>query len=171
MPFLKTLIVTIVVQGTVTVVVPFLLLSSGLNLFAVRFGNFRLLGLLPLAAGILIYLWCAWGFAFVGRGTPLPVDPPKTLVVRGLYRYIRNPMYVGIFLILIGESVFFESALLFIYSVLVLTAFNLFVFFYEEPVLTKKFGDSYTQYCRRVPRWIPRFLESNNGDANGKEQR
>jgi protein-S-isoprenylcysteine O-methyltransferase Ste14 len=105
--------------------------------------------------GASIYLWCAWDFTFAGRGTPAPIDPPKELVVRGLYRYVRNPMYVGVVSILFGEALFFESRILFEYAVIVFIFFYLFVVLYEEPILMKKFGESYRNYCRVIPRWIP----------------
>jgi protein-S-isoprenylcysteine O-methyltransferase Ste14 len=100
-------------------------------------------------------LWCAWDFTFAGRGTPAPIDPPKELVVQGLYRYVRNPMYVGILSILLGEALLFASWSLFGYAAVVFILFFLFVVLYEEPILMRKFGESYLQYCKNVPRWIP----------------
>ncbi|MGH7775499.1 MAG: methyltransferase family protein [Candidatus Binatia bacterium] len=155
MVLLKTLIFTVLVPGTVTVLVPYLLLTSSMKLFSVGIGIFRLLGLVPILLGGLIYLWCAWDFTFVGRGTPAPLDPPKELVVRGLYRLVRNPMYVGVFLVLLGEVLLFESAILFLYAALVLLVFHLFVVYYEEPVLRRNFGQSYERYRSNVPRWLP----------------
>jgi protein-S-isoprenylcysteine O-methyltransferase Ste14 len=115
----------------------------------------RFLGLLPILLGIAIYLWCAWDFTFTGRGTPAPIDPPKELVVRGLYRYTRNPMYVGVLSILLGEALIFGSKRLFEYTAVVFGFFYLFVLLYEEPILRQKFGESYQAYCRAVPRWLP----------------
>ena len=103
-----------------------------------------------------MYLWCAWDFATAGQGTPAPIDAPKHLVVRGLYRFVRNPMYVGVLLMLTGESRAFRSLRILIYAAIVFVFFNLFVIFYEEPALTRKFGAEYDEYMRRVPRWIPR---------------
>ena len=151
----KTLIFTVLVPGTVTVVVPYRLLSSGVKLLSIEIGVFRILGLVPILLGALIYLWCAWDFTFVGRGTPAPIDPPKELVVRGLYRFVRNPMYVGVSLLLFGEALLFESAVLFLYAAMMFLAFHLFVFYYEESALQRKFGQSYQRYCRSVPRWFP----------------
>jgi protein-S-isoprenylcysteine O-methyltransferase Ste14 len=105
--------------------------------------------------GTAIYFWCAWDFTFAGRGTPAPIDPPKELVVRGLYRYVRNPMYVGILSILLGEALLFASWRLFEYTAVVFIFFFLFVTLYEEPILRQKFGESYRRYCESVPRWIP----------------
>ncbi|MFH1538963.1 MAG: isoprenylcysteine carboxylmethyltransferase family protein [bacterium] len=135
---------------------PYLILRSGIELFSGSPG-FRVAGAAIIVPGVLIYLWCAWGFTFIGRGTPAPIDPPKELVAAGLYRYVRNPMYVGVLLVLLGEAVYFGSAALFLYSVIVFIMFNLFIVIYEEPTLKGKFGESYERYCRAVPRWIPKF--------------
>jgi protein-S-isoprenylcysteine O-methyltransferase Ste14 len=94
------------------------------------------------------------------RGTPAPIDPPKELVVRGLYRYVRNPMYVGVLSVLIGEALLFESARLFWYGAAVFLLFNLFVILYEEPALGRKFGKSYQDYRAAVGRWLPRNFKS-----------
>jgi protein-S-isoprenylcysteine O-methyltransferase Ste14 len=154
--FIKTLIFTIVVPGTVTVLVPRWLLSSPIGSERFNIGFFRYVGVVPLLIGASIYLWCAWDFTFAGKGTPAPIDPPKELVVRGLYRYVRNPMYVGVGSVLIGEALLFQSLGLVAYAGAALLAVSLFVLFYEEPALTRKFGDSYRRYREAVPRWIPR---------------
>lgn len=120
-----------------------------------QLGIFRYLGALSILIGSAVYSWCAWDFTFAGRGTPAPIDPPKELVVRGLYRYVRNPMYVGILSILLGEAFFFASQRVFEYAVVAFIFFFLFVVFYEEPILREKFGESYLQYCEDVSRWIP----------------
>ncbi len=153
----KTLLFTILAPGTVTVLVPYLLLTSGFRLFPVEIGALRILGLPPILLGALTYLWCAWDFTFTGRGTPAPIDPPKELVVKGLYRYVRNPMYVGITLILLGEALLFESAVLFFYAGFLLVCANLFIVYYEEPTLRRLFRASYESYCQSVSRWIPRL--------------
>jgi protein-S-isoprenylcysteine O-methyltransferase Ste14 len=116
-----------------------------------------LIGLLPIVFGALVYLWCAWDFVFAGKGTPAPIDPPRALVVRGLYRKVRNPMYVGVMSILVGEAVIFESWKLLGCGAVFGLAAHLFVVFYEEPTLKKKFGTAYEEYCQAVPRWIPRL--------------
>jgi len=107
--------------------------------------------------GASIYLRCAWDFAFAGRGTPAPIDPPKELVVRGLYRYVRNPMYVGVLSVVVGQAIWFEARGLFAYAALCFLLFFAFVVLYEEPALRRKFGESYERYCNEVPRWIPRL--------------
>ena len=113
-------------------------------------------GILLLALGVAGFLWTALDFAFAGRGTPAPIDPPKVLVVRGLYRYSRNAMYISVLLVLAGEGVLFLSWTLCRYALAMWGGFHLFVLLYEEPTLRDKFGDSYVEYCKRVNRWLPR---------------
>ncbi len=87
--------------------------------------------------------------------TPNQLDPPKFLVRLGFYRYVRNPMYVSVGFILLGETLFFRSITLAIYSVVILIGIHLLVVLYEEPILRRRFGESYDDYCKRVPRWVP----------------
>ena len=155
---IKTLIFTLSVPGSVTVLVPYLMLSSGHELYSWQIGPLRFLGILPLILGAAFYLKCAWDFTFTGGGTPAPIDPPRIFVAKGLYRIARNPMYVGITLILTGESIVFESATLLAYAAILWLGFHLFVIYYEEPTLKKKFGKTYDDYFRAVPRWIPKGL-------------
>ncbi len=156
MPALKTLLFTVVVPGTVTVLLPYWFLSSEPTVFTTQLGVVRYLGVLPMLLGASIYLWCAWDFAATGKGTPAPIDPPKRLIVRGLYRWVRNPMYVGVLLILLGEALFFASPTLVAYSAALFGIFHIFVILYEEPTLRGKFGDPYQLYRNSVPRWVPR---------------
>ncbi len=151
---LETLAFTILVPGTVTVAIPYYLLSPTASL---SFRGPRLIGVFPIALGAVLYLWCAWDFAWTGRGTPAPIDPPRMLVARGLYRVVRNPMYIGVLFVLLGESIFFASPSILRYTLVVWLFFHVFVVLYEEPRLEKKFGSSYEEYCKGVPRWIPRL--------------
>jgi protein-S-isoprenylcysteine O-methyltransferase Ste14 len=155
MLLIRTLIFTVLVPGTVTVWVPRVLLASGIGTSG-GLEDFRVAGLAPIALGVAIYLWCAWDFTFAGQGTPAPYDAPRRLVTRGLYRIVRNPMYVGVGLILAGETVLFGSGALLVYAALVLLLFHLRVVYFEEPTLKRKFGDAYEVYCQAVPRWVPR---------------
>jgi len=107
--------------------------------------------------GGVILLWSFWNFLIEGRGTPAPIDPPKKLVAVGFYRYVRNPMYVGVLLILIGHFLWFKNLWLIVYTVVAFLIVHLFVTLYEEPTLKRKFGAGYEEYLRNVPRWIPRF--------------
>lgn len=112
------------------------------------------LGLVPLVAGIGGLLWCVWDFYVKGRGTLAPMAPPQKLVINGLYCYSRNPMYVSVGLVLLGWAVSFNSAGLYLYTLLVVTAFHLFVIYYEEPWLKRKYGEDYERYVKQVPRWL-----------------
>ncbi len=118
-----------------------------------------LLGVLLIAAGVALLAACIWEFATRGRGTLSPVDPPKELVVRGLYRYVRNPMYVSVITIILGEALLARSSALVLYWAIFFTAANLFVVLYEEPALRRQFGESYERYTKRVGRWLPHFSE------------
>jgi protein-S-isoprenylcysteine O-methyltransferase Ste14 len=152
---LKTLIFTIVVPGTLLVLVPWLLLRWT-GEAALPGLSFWLLGLLPICWGIVLYFWCAGAFAFEGKGTPAPIDAPVFLVKSGPYRWVRNPMYVGVLSVLFGEAILFHSLALVVMGVLAATAVHLFTVFYEEPTLRRQFGASYEAYLRTVPRWLPR---------------
>jgi len=108
-------------------------------------------------AGIATVVWCAADFVRKGRGTPVPLDPPKELVVSGLYHYVRNPMYVGVLLIQVGNAVWFGSLAQIVYWFFLFIGFTLFIRANEEPYLRKTFGAAYEAYCQSVPRWIPKF--------------
>jgi protein-S-isoprenylcysteine O-methyltransferase Ste14 len=105
------------------------------------------------ALGAAVYLACAWRFATEGNGTPAPWDPPQRLVTGGLYRRVRNPMYVGIVVALIGEAWWLRSAAMVVYAVAALVAFHLRVVRYEEPTLRAMFGTEFDAYAARVRRW------------------
>ena len=116
-------------------------------------------GLIVITIGVMICFSCFFVFALIGLGTPAPWDAPRKLVVRGIYRYVRNPMYLGMLIVMIGEAITFPNTAHTIAMLLpiFLVAVSLFVVFYEEPALREKFGGEYDDYTRRVPRWIPRF--------------
>lgn len=107
------------------------------------------------AAGAVVALWCIVIFAFVGRGTPAPFDPPRRLVIQGPYRFVRNPMYMGAGLALASAALFYESLPLLGYTGLFFLATHVFVVWYEEPTLRRTFGQEYEAYCRQVRRWWP----------------
>lgn len=110
-----------------------------------------------IAAGAALLAACIVEFARSGRGTLSPVDPPRRLVVRGLYRYVRNPMYLSVTTIVLGEWLLTRSPALLTYWAIFFAAANLFVIGYEEPYLRRRFGDSYDLYANQVGRWIPRL--------------
>jgi protein-S-isoprenylcysteine O-methyltransferase Ste14 len=148
---LKNLLFTVIVPGTVAVYVPMLLVADRVSPSA-----WAVAWALPvLATGTAVYAWCVWDFATFGRGTPAPVDAPKHLVVHGLYRYTRNPMYVGVLTVIVGWAVLFQAGILLGYAALVGTAFHLMAVLYEEPHLRRVFGADYDRYRAQVGRWLP----------------
>ena len=116
----------------------------------------QIAGIVVAAVGAALAFWCVLMFAFVGRGTPAPFDPPRRLVVEGPYRLVRNPMYSGAGLALGGVALFYHSWMLLAYVGLFWLATHLFVLWYEEPALRRTFGKEYETYCGRVRRWWPK---------------
>lgn len=123
------------------------------------FQNPRPYGWIVVAVGLAIGLPCVWEFAWRGFGTPAPFDPPRRLVVTGPYRFVRNPMYVGFGLVLLGEAIVFPNSAKVLLPLIVILwgAVSLFIIGYEEPTLRRMFGAEYEAYCRQVRRWIPRL--------------
>ena len=152
--FVKNLAFTILVPGTVAFYLPYAIGTRAHALSPI--GPGRLLLAAPLLLiGTAIYLWCLWDFATTGRGTPAPIDPPKELVVRGLYRTVRNPMYVGVLLVIAGWLALFRVWALLAYAAVVWLFFEGFVMLVEEPALRRRFGAAYDAYRRKVRRWWP----------------
>lgn len=120
-------------------------------------GVWQIAGMLLGASGAAIVLACILTFVFVGRGTPAPFDPPRRLVVRGPYRFVRNPMYIGAGLALAGAALFHRSMPLLGYAAAFLLVTHVLVMLYEEPILRQTFDGDYEAYCRRVGRWWPRW--------------
>jgi len=158
MLLLRSLFFTFLLPGTVTVLIPYWIVSSrDFRLFSRWFQYLGIPLILIGAAGLLA---CIWQFFSEGRGTLAPVDAPRELVVRGLYKYVRNPMYVFVVTILIGEAILFTSTAIIVEAVIFIVLAYLFVLFYEEPALHRQFGESYEKYTQRVGRWIPRLRSS-----------
>lgn len=154
---IRSVAMTVLFPGTVAGYLPYRILSPltipGLN----EWSWVHYAGAGASVVGAVVLLWCIWEFAHRGRGTLAPFDEPRKLVVQGLYRYVRNPMYVGVMLILVGEALFFRSSDLLLYTIFFFVAFNVVVMRYEEPRLRFKFGVEYERYCQQVGRWIPRI--------------
>ena len=112
------------------------------------------IGLVPLAIGFAALLWCVRDFYVAGGGTLAPWTPPTELVVVGLYRYSRNPMYISVSLVLLGWAIAYQSRSLSIYALAVMVAFHLRVIFGEEPWLDRTHGEAWRRYRARVPRWL-----------------
>lgn len=113
-------------------------------------------GLVFIFPGAVAYLWCSGSFVIHAKGTPIPFTPTKELVVTGLYKFVRNPLYIAGTLVLSGETLLFQSKGLFIYTIVMFGIFHIHVLM-EETHLENTFGNKYEQYRRSVPRWIPRF--------------
>src|SRR5262245_1325002 len=113
-------------------------------------------GMIMVMIGTAIALWCVFTFVFIGKGTPAPFDPPRKLVIRGPYRFVRNPMYIGAGMTLAGAALFYESLSISIYTGVFFLITHVFVVLYEEPTLRRTFGDEYEAYCRRTTRWRPK---------------
>ncbi len=154
MTALRSLLFLFLAPGMVAGYIPLALLRGGSQIAT---GIFAYLAFPLWFMGGIILLWSFWNFLVQGHGTPAPIDPPKELVAMGFYRYVRNPMYVAVLAIIIGHFLWFGYWNLLIYAILVFVAFHTFVSYYEEPTLKRKFGASYEEYLKRVPRWIPRF--------------
>ncbi|HWY07232.1 MAG TPA: isoprenylcysteine carboxylmethyltransferase family protein [Candidatus Acidoferrales bacterium] len=131
----------------------------GFDVAAVGVARWRWIGAVPSVLGFSVAMRCVWDFGRTGRGTPAPIAPPQKLVVVGFYRYVRNPMYVGFFAGWMGLWIAFGRASrgALVVVLVAMAAVVLFVKFYEEPTLRKMFGADYEEYCRNVPRWIPRM--------------
>ena len=128
------------------------------------FDNPRPLGWIVIALGVGIAFGCAFEFAWRGIGTPAPFDPPRRLVITGLYRWVRNPMYVGLGVMLLGEAATFPriTITMLVMIAALWLATTIFIITFEEPTLRSKFGDDYAAYCRNVRRWIPRLRSFDN---------
>ena len=153
-PVFNTILFTILVPGTVAVLIP-LWLVGDMRLHANAPATW--MGAVVGVTGAAIYLRCAWEFAVNGLGTPAPIAPTKFLVTTALHRYVRNPMYIGVALVILGQSVIFRSLHLVLYAAAMLTTAHIFVVLYEEPTLLRQFGESYEEYLRTVPRWVPKL--------------
>ena len=163
--FLGTLGFLFVLLPIFFIGIPYKILSSPNHSLLFDIGELQYFGVVPIAVGALIYFWCSLCFAFIGKSTPIHSMPPKKLVVTGLYRFVRNPMYIGAFLILTGEVLLFQSQALLAYFLLMFAIINVHVLAFEEPRLSDLFGESYKHYRASVRRWIPRltpYCENNS---------
>jgi protein-S-isoprenylcysteine O-methyltransferase Ste14 len=160
--FVKNLVFTVLVPGSVAGLVPYGIAQGILEW--PRVDPLRLVVAAPcFLVGAAVYFWCLWDFAVTGRGTPAPIDPPRELVVRGLYRCVRNPMYLGVLLVIAGWTVLSWSGRMLGYGVAVALLFHLFVRLVEEPLLRRRFGAAYEAYCRTVGRWLPGRVDFGRG--------
>ncbi|MGR8935537.1 MAG: methyltransferase family protein [Gammaproteobacteria bacterium] len=149
--FLKNVLYAVAVPATVAVYLPLYIVH---NRTVTSPGPF-FIAIVFLAIGAGIVIKSIWDFAAFGHATPAPIDPPKKLVIRGLYRHIRNPIYLGVVTIILGWALLYQSTTLLYYAFWTGAFFQGFIMLYEEPHLRREFGNEYEQYCARVGRWLP----------------
>jgi protein-S-isoprenylcysteine O-methyltransferase Ste14 len=152
---LKNLIYSLVFPGLLLGWFPLRVFDGG-AVWPVRIGALQYAGAAFVVAGFVLYAWCVWHLARRGRGTPAPFDPPRKLVQRGPYRWLRNPCYLAVLLAVGGEALFLLSWHVAIYWVCLACALQLLVMLHEEPAMSFRYGAMYEDYCRTVPRWRPR---------------
>jgi protein-S-isoprenylcysteine O-methyltransferase Ste14 len=153
--FFRNLFFTILNPGLAAGLIPYLILGDKTKLlFAEPLQFHHGLGMLVFSTGMIILLACIFKFAVDGRGTLSPADPTKRLVIKGLYTFSRNPMYLGVLIILAGEAIYFQSFGMGVYLLILFLVFNLFIILVEEPRLTDDFKEEYVEYCQKVRRWL-----------------
>jgi len=145
----------VIAPGTVAGYVPWRICRWHVEAPLLGISSLRLVGVLLIAAALPVLLDSFARFALQGLGTPAPIFPTRHLVVSGLFRYVRDPMYVAVVSLILGQGLFFGSLLILEYGIAVWVGFYLFVLIYEEPALRKNYGPEYEEFCANVPRWIP----------------
>lgn len=152
---LKTLLYMGIMHGFFTYYFPYQLALRDVSLIDI--GSLRFFAFPLWMMGTLIILWCSVEIIRRGRGTPAHLDPPKILIINGLYHLVRNPIYLGALLVLFGYILWFTSAWIILYTSCAFTGFNLLIIVIEEPILKSTFGAEYVEYAKDVPRWIPKL--------------
>jgi protein-S-isoprenylcysteine O-methyltransferase Ste14 len=161
---LGTLLFFILALGTVALLVPWLLTGGRTAPPFLGSEATLALGATLLAAGLIALVDCYTRFAWEGLGTPSPVFPTTHLIVRGLYVFVRNPIYLAVVSIILGEALLLASPAMLLYAVLAAVLCHLIVRFYEEPALKRRYGESYEAYCASTPRWLPRLRAARAGE-------
>jgi len=152
---IKTILYMGIMHGCFTFYFPYQLASADNPILEI--GILRHLAFPFWIIGTLIMIWCSADIIRKGRGTPAHLDPPKTLIVNGLYRHVRNPIYLGALLVLLGYILWFASAWIMLYTIFAFLGFHFLIVIIEEPILKNTFGAAYDEYRRNVPRWIPKL--------------
>ena len=160
--FIRAITYAALFIGLVLIYVPARLLAWTGIVRPEMIGLLQIAGMVIGTIGGAIALWCVYTFATIGKGTPAPFDPPRRLVTKGPYQFVRNPMYIGAGFALIGAALFYEFLSLLGYVGMLFVATQSFIVFYEEPTLKRTFGDEYVDYCRKVRRWLPTIKRSNS---------
>lgn len=163
--FIRAITYAALFIGLVLIYVPARLLAWTGIVRPETIGFSQIAGMIIGTIGGGIALWCVYTFATIGKGTPAPFDPPRRLVTRGPYQFVRNPMYIGVGLALIGAALFYESLSLWGYVMILFVIVHPFIIWYEEPTLLRTFGDEYEGCCRKVKRWLPGMQEKGNHHA------
>lgn len=153
---LLTIFGTVLVPCILHLLIPFLILQNTSGLNFPRIGLIEIFSIIATAVGITMVIWVSVIFVRRGKGTAVPLLPPTKFVPIGLYKYVRNPMYVGLLAVILAESAFFRSVWLLVYACLLWLAVHSYVVFIEEPDLGRRFGNAYEEYRMETPRWIPR---------------
>jgi protein-S-isoprenylcysteine O-methyltransferase Ste14 len=156
-PILGSAVFLLLAPGTIAGLLPWLISHWKMQAPLLGFTPFRALGGVLIVAGLLVLLESFARFALRGLGTPAPVFPTQQLIVSGLYRYVRNPMYVAVLCINLGQGLLLGNLDVLIYAAIVWLGMHLFVVGYEEPTLRRRYGAEFDFFCRNVPRWIPRL--------------
>ena len=160
-----TTLFLVLAPGTVAGLIPWWISHWRLYPPFLGFSLFRPIGVLLVLAGVAVVLDSFARFALQGVGTPAPVFPTRHLVVRGMYRYVRNPMYLAVTTTILGQALILGNTHLLVYALIPWFAAHLFVIAYEEPTLRRTFGAEYVTYCAHVSRWIPRFTPWSNPNS------
>jgi protein-S-isoprenylcysteine O-methyltransferase Ste14 len=173
-----SLVFLLIAPGTVAGLVPWWISRWRMQPSLLGWSAVPWIGVALILAGVAIVVEAFARFAWQGLGTPAPVFPTQRLVVTGLYRHVRNPIYIAVFTIILGQALFFGNIRLAAYGVAVWLAFHLFVLAYEEPTLHRAYGDEYEAFRATVPRWIPRLRpfrptrrQAGQPNALGKRRR
>ena len=151
-----TIVFVAILPATVIVLAPYWITGWQLREPFLGTTLTRWIGALLVVVALPVFVSFLGRFVFEGRGTPAPVAPTERLVVGGPFRWTRNPGYVAVDAMLVGQGLFLASPAVLVYGAFIALAFHIFVIVYEEPTLRDTYGEEYERYCRRVPRWIPR---------------
>ena len=146
-------LISLILPLTVLILVPVWIEKNT----SIKFISLLVLGIILIIFGLFIMTLTIWSFIKIGKGTLAAWNPTRKLVIAGMYRYVRNPMIIGVMLVLLGESIALLSFNIFVWAIIFFAIYNLYSFAIEEPNLKKKFSDDYIEYKRNVPRWIPRL--------------
>ncbi|WP_246998396.1 methyltransferase family protein [Halosolutus gelatinilyticus] len=165
--YLKTAVFTVLVPGIVAVAIPQLLARhQSRPRLPISTGVVTTVGNLSLFSGVLLYVHTAFQFGSEGEGTPSPTDEPDELVTGGIYSYTRNPMYIGVLLVILGQALRRRSLSILWWAVGCWIGFHNRVIRFEEPHLVEKHGEAYERYRERVPRWLPRIYSKNQTERH-----